>query len=107
MDILPVDLTAVIATIMGISIVLIPVAGLTLRFAIKPFVEAIAQNFERQGLEDTVTIVERRLSLLESRIESMEGTMHRLAEAVEFQNELRSGTPPRVLPTGDAGEVER
>lgn len=107
MDILPIDLTAIIATIMGISIVLIPVAGLTLRFAIKPFVEAIAQNFEHHGLEDTVEIMERRMSLLESRIESMEGTMDRLVEAVEFQNELRSGPPSHVLPAGGTEEGER
>ncbi len=34
--ILPIDLTALLAVFMGISIVLIPVLGITARFALKP-----------------------------------------------------------------------
>jgi hypothetical protein len=101
-EILPIDVEGIIAIVMGISIVLIPVAGLTLRFAIKPAVEALARAFEHQGLEDTVSILERRMGFLESQMETMEHTVDRLAEAVEFQNELRSGRDqaPTSLPPG-------
>ena len=40
MQIAPIDLTALVATILGISIVLVPVIGLTARFALAPTVEA-------------------------------------------------------------------
>lgn len=101
-EILPINVEGIIAIVMGISIVLIPVAGLTLRFAIKPSVEALARAFEHKGIEDTVSILERRMGLLESQMQSMEDTVDRLAEVVEFQNELRSGRdqPPTSLPPG-------
>lgn len=99
--VLPIDLTAIVAVVMGISIVLIPVAGLTLRFAIKPAVDAIARSFEHQGLEDTVGILERRLGVLERQVESLETTVGRLAEAVEFQNELQAGRVRSSLPAGE------
>lgn len=103
MQVLPIDLTAIVAIVMGVSIVLIPVAGLTLRFAIKPAVEAIARSFEHRGLEDTVGILERRLGILERQMESVETTVNRLAEAVEFQNELQSGRTGSSLPPGQSG----
>ena len=106
MQVLPIDLTAIIAIVMGISIVLIPVAGLTLRFAIKPAVEAIAKSFEHHGLEDTVGILERRLGILERQMESMETTVNRLADAVEFQNELQAGRARSSLPSGESDETE-
>lgn len=103
--VLPIDLTAIVAIVMGISIILIPVAGLTLRFAIKPAVEAIARSFEHRGLEDTVAVLERRLEVLERQVESMDTTVNRLAEAVEFQNELQAGRRQSSLPVGEPPET--
>ena len=67
MPVLPIDLTALVAVIMGTSIVLVPVIGLTARFALKPTVEALGRFFEGKGTEESVTIVERRLALVERR----------------------------------------
>jgi len=39
----PVDWVALAGVIMGTLIILIPVAGLTARFALKPIVEAVAR----------------------------------------------------------------
>lgn len=89
MQILPVDLTAIVAVIMGVSIVLIPVMGLTARFALKPFVESLGHFFQGKNVEESVRILERRMSLLEQQIESMDGTLRRLAEISEFNDELR------------------
>ena len=44
--VLPIDLTAIVAIVMGMLVVLIPVAGLTARFALKPVVEALARYRE-------------------------------------------------------------
>jgi hypothetical protein len=90
MQILPVDITSVIAVIMGISIVLIPVIGLTARFALKPVVEALSRVFEARGTDETVQILERRISLLEAQIEGIEASMNRLDETARFDAQLRS-----------------
>jgi len=94
MQVLPVDLTSLLAVFMGISIVLIPVIGITARFALKPTVEALARLFEHKGMEETVGIMERRMALLESQMESLEGSVKQLSEVVEFHKQLGSGSPP-------------
>lgn len=100
MQVMPIDLEAIIAIVMGISIILIPVAGLTARFALKPTVEALARLFEHRGLEETVDILERRLGFLETRMESMDTSLQRLADAVEFDSELRAPEVRRPLASG-------
>jgi len=97
MQMLPIDLVGLVATIMGISIVLIPVIGLTARFALKPTVEALSKFFEHKGLDDTVHILERRLALMEQQIEAMESSVNRLAEVQEFHRELDAPERPGRL----------
>lgn len=91
MQVLPIDLTAIIATIMGISIVLIPVAGLTARFAFKPLVESLARMFEHRGMEETLAIAERRIALLEQQVEGLESTVRQIEETQSFDRQLRAG----------------
>lgn len=106
MQVMPIDLEAIIAIVMGISIVLIPVAGLTARFALKPTVEALARLFEHRGLEETVDILERRMGFLETRMESMDTSLQRLADAVEFDSELRAPELRRSLASGSTGRKD-
>jgi uncharacterized protein (DUF2164 family) len=91
MQILPVDLTSLVSVILGISIVLVPVIGLTARFALKPIVEAMGRSFQHKGLEETVQIMDRRMALMEQQIESMDSTVRRLADVAEFHRSLESG----------------
>ena len=91
MQVLPVDLTALLAVFMGISIVLIPVIGITARFALKPTVEALARLFEHKGLEETVAIMERRMALMEQQMEAMESSVKRISDATDFHRALVSG----------------
>lgn len=102
MQVLPVDITALVAVFMGISVVLIPVIGITARFALKPTVEALARLFEHKGLEDTVGIMDRRMALLESQIESLEHTVKQLSEASDFHRQLGSGAKPSAPGSPDA-----
>ena len=93
MEVMPVDLTAIIAVIMGMLVVLIPIAGLTARFAIKPIAESMAKL--RQGNLDKqmVELLERRLSLLEQEVHGLGGMrdeVSRLLEEVEFQRQLKA-----------------
>ena len=105
MQILPIDLTALVAVILGISIVLVPVIGLTARFALKPTVEALGRFFEHKGLDESVHIMERRMALMEQQIESLDASVKRLAEVTEFHAELGSGSPKqgRLGKGGDEG----
>jgi hypothetical protein len=95
MQMLPVDLTAIVAIIMGMLVVLIPIAGLTARFAIKPITESLARlrqgNMDRQVVE----LLERRLTLLEQEVHGLGGMrddVARLLEEAEFQRQLKA--PP-------------
>lgn len=91
MQLVPIDIVEVLAVVMGISIVLVPVIGLTARFALKPTVEALSRFFEHKGLDETVHILERRMALMEQQIESMDSSLRRLAEVSEFHHALEEG----------------
>ena len=104
MQVLPVDLVALVGTILGISIVLIPVIGVTARFALKPTAEALSRFFDHQGLTDTVRVLERRLDFQEHQIDALENQLRRLTEGSEFDKKLleaRQGPhhPASVDPT--------
>lgn len=92
MQILPVDLTALAGVILGTSIVLVPVIGLTARFALKPTVEALSRFFENKGLGDSVHILERRMALMEQQIEQMDNSVRQLVEVTDFHRQLGSGS---------------
>jgi len=84
MEVMPLDMTALAGTIGGILIVLVPVAGVTARFAFKPIVEAIAAM--REGRDDgrEVAIMEQRIDLLEQQVRGLE----RLVEDTDFRRQL-------------------
>lgn len=70
MEVLPIDVTSIVAVMMGTSCVLIPILGLTLRFAVKPVIEAYARAFpspRRQELE--LERLERRVRELEDALD--------------------------------------
>jgi hypothetical protein len=88
MDVLPVDIVALVSVILGISVVLVPVIGLTARFALKPVVEALARVFESRSVDETVRILERRVELQEQLIESLQASVEKLSETQEFDRQL-------------------
>jgi hypothetical protein len=92
MQILPVDIVALVSVILGISVVLVPVIGVTARFALKPVVEALAKVFEARELDESVKILERRVELQDHQIESLQDSLKQLAEAREFDRQLAA--PP-------------
>ena len=85
---MPVDWTGLAAVVMGTLIILIPVAGLTARFALKPIAEAFARFQEGWGSQDQLQMLEQRLHLLEQQQASLEGTVERLEEVVDFHDRL-------------------
>lgn len=101
--VLPIDLTAIVAVIMGLSIILIPVIGLTARFALKPFVEALGQYLNQKDTAETVKILERRVALLEHQLEVLEHDVEEIGEVTRFHQELESGGAPGEGPPPGSG----
>ena len=80
-------------TTAGILIVLIPVTGLTLRFAVKPFLKDLAVNRAgRQGkLGARDDEQDTRLVRIENQLDSLESSVRQLTEVVQFDRQLKSG----------------
>ncbi len=93
MEMFPIDLTAIVAIVMGMLIILIPVTGLTARFALKPIVEAIARMRESQGRAQELQLLEKRLALLEQQMNNVENTVGRLEEERDFHRKLTAPQP--------------
>lgn len=90
MDVVPVDLTAIVGIVMGMLVILIPIAGFTARFALKPIAEAMARVREAQGAGREMELVRQRLELLEQRLSGMESDVARLTEVREFEAKLQA-----------------
>ena len=90
MQVLPIDVTSLVAVILGISIVLVPVIGLTARYALSPTVQALAKLFESKSTEETVRILERRMELQEQEMAMLSQTVRSLTEGREFERQLAS-----------------
>ncbi len=84
MDVLQIDVTAVVAILVGGLSVLIPIVGLTARVVIPPIVEAIARARTPQATTVAMTRLEARFTRLEQRLESIE----RRAPQVSTEREL-------------------
>lgn len=91
MQVLPIDLTAVIAVILGCLTILIPVAGLTARFALKPVVEALGKNRLAQADRDQLESLAGRLELVEQQLARIETDVERISDAREFDARLSAG----------------
>lgn len=96
MEVLPVDLNAIIGLIFGMSIFIIPVAGLTARFAFKPLVEAFGISRRDRGEALQLSLLEKRVALLERQLEAsghLRGTMESIAPITDNQGQpLPPGT---------------
>jgi hypothetical protein len=101
MQVLPIDVTGVIAVAMGMMVLLIPIAGLTARFALKPIAEAVARMRDSQGSNQQLGLIEQRLSLLEQQLTGVELDVRRIEEYSAFDRELRSPAKPEALPDAD------
>lgn len=86
--VLPIDIPFLVAVALGGLTLLIPVAGLTVRFALKPLVEALSLHRARQGESQEMQLLERRVSLIEQQMQSIDNNLERLVEKAEFDRQL-------------------
>ena len=70
MQVLPIDVPAVIATTLGLLSLLTLVTGFTVRFAFRPMVEALALAWSNRGTaRQEIALLEKRIALLERELE--------------------------------------
>lgn len=89
----PINVVALAAVVLGCLTVLIPIAGLTLRYAIKPVSEALGATRQGGSERESVQLLERRVALLEQEVHSLtdvRADVVRLLEEAEFQRRLKS-----------------
>lgn len=94
MEVLPIDLTALVAITLGCLMILIPVAGLTARYALKPISESIARMREGGASRESLALLERRMALLEQEVQGITEVreeVRRLADELEFRRQLGGG----------------
>jgi hypothetical protein len=90
-------LVSVTAIVLGSAILLIPLAGLTARFAIRPLIETWSRN--RIGAPPEYTLLlERRVGLLEEQLDSLLQETGRLREEADFRRELHASTDGAARP---------
>lgn len=82
----------ILAMLVGGLILLIPIAGFTARYALKPIVEAIARFREAQGgaTPGELRILEQRVALLEQQVQGFEGKLQQVTEIRQFERQLQS-----------------
>ena len=83
-----VDWIPIVAIVMGTLTVLIPLSLITLRFAIKPIAEAVAQMRSGGASQEQLAVMQQRLALLEQQFSGLETEVDRIGEAQDFQTEL-------------------
>ncbi|CAA9328649.1 MAG: hypothetical protein AVDCRST_MAG89-2018 [uncultured Gemmatimonadetes bacterium] len=89
---------AMTAIVMGMLTLLIPITGLTARFALKPLMEALAKYRELQGQDQAQQLLERRMALLEEQLHGMDRSLRDLADESDFRRQLEGGRARQALP---------
>ena len=69
-------------------VVLVPVLGLTLRFAIKPFFDTWAEIQRGRPSSEQETLLARQVGLLEGELQEVQRTLQTLVDAQDFQRQL-------------------
>ena len=73
METLPIDLTQLVAAIMGTLLVLIPVLGLAVRFAAKPLVDALVASRGEGARPNDLAALQTRIEALELEVRDLTG----------------------------------
>jgi hypothetical protein len=99
-------LVPILAILVGGTMFIVPIVGLTARFALKPLVDSYAKARQSSVSDARVEILERRLNLLEDQVQHLERDNQRLMEDADFRLRLsergRAAAPPPHAP-GSSG----
>lgn len=81
----------ILIILVGGLIVFTPIAGLTLRFALKPLVDSIARLMEVRARRDEADLLEKRVSLLEQEVSMARTELKEVRDRDEFYQRLGPG----------------
>lgn len=90
-------MAGILAILLTGIIILVPVFGLTLRFALRPVVEAWTKIRSESVLPQHTELLSRQISLLEAELQQVQQTLQHLVEAQDFQHQLNSERPVEQL----------
>jgi hypothetical protein len=100
------EMIGLTAVVMGGLAVLIPIAGFTLRSAMKPIAEGLAHMREARGGDEAVALLERRMALVEEQLHGIDRSLRSLEEDAEFRRQLASAPPAAAaIGAGDGGRI--
>ena len=88
-DFLPVNVTELVASVLGLLIPLVAVIGFTIRFAAKPLVEALGKLRENGAPAKELEVMSRRVLELEQEVLRLRGEQTSNAPALEPGSALR------------------
>jgi len=88
-EFLPVNVTELVAAILGLLIPLVVVIGFTIRFAAKPLVEALGKLRENGAPAKELEVLNRRVLELEQEVLRLRGSQASSAPALEPGSALR------------------
>lgn len=87
---IPVDWTDILGIVFAGLIVLVPVAGITARFALKPIIQSF-QDMKTLAGPGATEALERRVEALEAQIANLDESVERLVQAQDFDRQLGRG----------------
>ena len=90
-------MAGILAILLAGIIILVPVFGLTLRFALRPAIEAWTKLRSENAAPEHTQLLSRQISLLEAELQQVQQTLERLVEIQEFQRQLDSDHPAEKL----------
>ncbi|HEX6069094.1 MAG TPA: hypothetical protein VFZ18_04705 [Longimicrobiaceae bacterium] len=82
-------MAAVLAVLLGGITILIPVVGLTLRFALRPVLETWARLRSTPTPDSQTELLTRQMSLLEAELQQVQHAVQGLVETQDFQRSLQ------------------
>ena len=94
------ELIGLSAVVLGGLAILIPVAGITARVALKPIVEAMARYREMKGEDVAVNLLEQRMRLMEEQLPGMDRSLRLLVEDADFRRRLEASAPVSAAALG-------
>ena len=82
-------MTGMLAVLLGGIVVLVPVLGLTVRYALRPMIESWVKMKTNPTLESQNELLARQVALLEAEVQHLQGTVQGLVEGQDFQRALQ------------------
>ncbi len=85
-----------LAIFLSMLVVLIPITGLTARFALRPMMDALGRYREMAGQNEAQQLLERRIALLEEQLHGVDRSLRDLSDESDFRRQLENGAPAAV-----------